>query len=495
MPNNKNPSSASASIFTWEHDPGLGNSIDGGKKIETLPGNHITALPFTINFKQAPPAGKYDTNTREFRYWVAVEALNRACTYWHQILPDIKWYYQQPLAIDLDAGDELNAFYNRKGLLFYHAQANTRTIYTGESPDVLCHELGHAVLDAIKPQLWDVASLEADAFHEAFGDISTILCALQLKSLRQTLLDETGGVIYTSSRLSRLAEQLAYAIRLRTPAKVDPDCLRNAVNSFIYQNPLSLPSNAPASTLSAAPHSFSRVFTSAFFEGLAKMFALHPSKNEASLLQVSQDMGKILTNAIKASDLVPGYFTEISLRMLAAAKNNILDYTAVLKNVFIKHGLLSPGDSFKIDKAVSYFRRKGFDASSFLNESNNDFKDSGDTTKISLSITGYNLGVDQIEVFVPERPTLLISDTSQHVKGMAMATMDALTPEYAAKLFLDNLIRRGRLKTNQRPIDASLALGITAEEEQFTKYTHELRQEENKYVLRRIRVDCWENHC
>jgi hypothetical protein len=44
---------------------------------------------------------------------------------------------------------------------------------------VVCHELGHAILDALKPQLFNVASTEAGAFHEAFGDISAILCALQ----------------------------------------------------------------------------------------------------------------------------------------------------------------------------------------------------------------------------------------------------------------------------------------------------------------------------
>ena len=76
----------------------------------------------------------------------------------------------------------------------------------GESPDIVCHEMGHAILDAIKPQLWGAASHEAAAFHESFGDMSAILSALQLQSLRSAILRDTGGHLYQSSRLSRLAE-------------------------------------------------------------------------------------------------------------------------------------------------------------------------------------------------------------------------------------------------------------------------------------------------
>jgi len=56
---------------------------------------------------------------------------------------------------------------------------------SGESPDVVCHELGHALLDSFKPQLFDAASMEVAAFHESFGDMSALLSALQLPSVRE----------------------------------------------------------------------------------------------------------------------------------------------------------------------------------------------------------------------------------------------------------------------------------------------------------------------
>ena len=42
----------------------------------------------------------------------------------------------------------------------------------------------------------------------------------------------------------------------------------------------SIPTTAPAASLSSEPHSFSRVFTGAFFEGLAGMLATTDTKND-----------------------------------------------------------------------------------------------------------------------------------------------------------------------------------------------------------------------
>src|SRR5438876_9146901 len=189
-------------------------------------------------------------------------------------------------AVALDFGIDLNAFYDRQGLKFFHGSAAGRTVFSGESPDVVCHELGHAVLDSLKPQLFDAASIEVAAFHESFGDMSALLSALQLPSVREGVLAETGGVLHRASRLSRLAEQLGWAIRQSVPSAVEADCLRNAVNTFFYRDPDTLPTTAPATSLSSEPHSFSRVFTGAFFEGLAGMLATTDSRDEAALLQV-----------------------------------------------------------------------------------------------------------------------------------------------------------------------------------------------------------------
>src|SRR5262249_32163299 len=186
--------------------------------------------------------------------------------------------------VQLDEDVDFNAFYARdSGLNFFHGLVDqvspNVTVYSAESPHVVCHELGHAILDAVKPELFDAMSNEVSAFHEAFGDMSSMLCALQIPSLRQYVLDQTGGILNTNSRLSQLARQLGWAIRVEiAPDAVDDDCLRNACNSFFYQDPAGLPPSAPASQLSSEPHSFSRVFSGAFLDVLAGMYQVGPAR-------------------------------------------------------------------------------------------------------------------------------------------------------------------------------------------------------------------------
>src|SRR5207237_4145036 len=141
-------------------------------------------------------------------------ALRRGADFWGALLPrSTRWQPGRTLRVTLDAGVDLNAYYDRRGLSFFHDTVGRTMVYSGESPDVVCHELGHAVLDTLRPQLWNAASDEVAAFHESFADMSAILSALQLPALREAVLAETGGKLFRSSRLSRLAEQLGWAFR------------------------------------------------------------------------------------------------------------------------------------------------------------------------------------------------------------------------------------------------------------------------------------------
>src|SRR5262249_13100445 len=218
-----------------------------------------------------------------------------------------------------------------------------RLLFSGESPDVVCHELGHAILDALKPQLFDAASTEVAAFHEAFGDMSAILSALQLPTERQKVLTETQGRLNVTSRLSRLAEQLGWGIRQLRPTDVDPDCLRNAANRFFYQPPSQLPSRAPASELSAEVHSFSRVFTGAFLDVLAGMLQILGAATEANLLAISRVMGQLLVDGVHTAPITSAYYSQVAAAMLQADQaRNQGRYRTALSSAFRQHGILSP---------------------------------------------------------------------------------------------------------------------------------------------------------
>ncbi|HYM49938.1 MAG TPA: hypothetical protein VET65_05120 [Candidatus Limnocylindrales bacterium] len=333
------PSAPEVDVRAWQDDPGSG--LDPIER--PAPNLAARPLPLTIDWRdRAPQAAEYRVATRAFRYWTAAEALRRAADFWAGIVPaGTRWWPGETLSVGLDDGVDLNANYDRSGLHFFHERVGDDTVYSGESPDVVCHELGHAVLDAVKPDLFHTASLEVAAFHEAFGDISAILAALQLQPVRRTVIEETGGR-YRSSPLSRLAEQMGAAIRRIRPDAVEADCLRNAVNSFVYRLPAQLPPWGPASTLSCEPHSFSRVFTAGFFEALCLMASDRSARlTEQTLAEVSAQAGRLLIDAVRSSPVPSRIFGDVAARMVDAAAAVSPRYPALLHAAFHRRAILS----------------------------------------------------------------------------------------------------------------------------------------------------------
>jgi hypothetical protein len=99
--------------------------------------------------------------------------LARAINFWGPSLPSgTQWSTdQQPMQVNLDEGEDFNAFYARDGgLNFFHKLVENVSppmmVFSGASPDVSCHELGHAILDAV--ELFNAMSLEVAAFHESY---------------------------------------------------------------------------------------------------------------------------------------------------------------------------------------------------------------------------------------------------------------------------------------------------------------------------------------
>jgi len=167
---------AAATVRVWEDDP----MSEGATPIERpVPKFPKAGMKLAFDVPQPAP-GLFDPGSPEFRWWTAADALTRAVEFWQPLLPKRQTWQRGPeLLIRLDAGDKLNAFYNRETLTFFHATVKGRAVFTAESPDVVIHECGHAVLDAVRPQLWSAMSHEVAAVHESFGDISALLVGLQ----------------------------------------------------------------------------------------------------------------------------------------------------------------------------------------------------------------------------------------------------------------------------------------------------------------------------
>ena len=461
---------ADQGILGWEDDPASG----GQPIVRPVPDLGARPLPLTINVVPAPAPQVYDQGTPGFRYWVAAEAVRRTADFWGALLPaGAAWEPGDPLRVNLDVGVDFNAYYDRNGLSFFHGDADGTTVYSGESPDVLCHEEGHAVLDVLRPELWDAMSAEVAAFHESFADISAILSALQLPSFRQAILADTAGTLNRTSRLSRLAEQLGWAIRQSRPDLVDPDCLRNAANSFFYQAPETLPPSAPSSSLSSEPHSFSRVFTGGFFDALANMLvARSASPSEGDLLPVSQDAGRLLVDAIPSTPVVPDIYSQVAAHLIESEGNLFGGkYSDPLKSAFVRRGVISLETIAAASRPAATARRRTVAGGRGTPEA---------LPRAAFSGDAYGFPKRQLVMH-------MAGETKRfQVSSAAMGLEPAAAPdsERAARHYLEYLLRRGRLDLGPHgdPKARVAHLGH--------RKSHRLVEEPEGVWVRRLYFDC-----
>ena len=242
-----------------------------------------------------------------------------------------------------DAGDDLNAFYNRDSLQFFSHTFDGVTVNSAESVDVVTHEQGHAFLDAIRPDFFDVPFIEVGALHEAFGDCMAIVTALEDRAIRDAVLASTPDLA-ANHFVESLAEALGDAIAREFGASsVDVGALRHALNTFQWSDPTSLPPDAPADQLSGEVHSFARVFVGAFYDVIRNIYTAGRRKDSLGLRNASRTAGKLLVAAIRIVPATPSTFSGVGQRMLQAdvAMNRGAN-TAAINEAFAAHGMPLP---------------------------------------------------------------------------------------------------------------------------------------------------------
>jgi len=410
--------------------------------------------------------------------------------------------------VRLDEGVDLNAYYSRdnfpaenvkQGLSFFHDAARDTanrviTVFSGESGDVVAHELGHAILDTLKPALWDVASTEAAAFHESFGDMSAILTALQLPTVRQAVLEETGGNLRRNSSVSRLAEQLGFAIRQQAPSAVDSDSLRNAANSFLYVDPLTLQSRGPATQLTREAHNFSRVFTGAFLEALGGMVQILAAKPAADdVLQAATDMGQMLARAVVAAPVSTKFFSAVAEQLVLADSSQFSGkYAAALTTAFVRRNLI-PVRSLAAAGAAGAPRARAAKAAAMhaaAAAGRQPVRSAAADRPVRLAIDGAALGLPVQTLYVSAPP---VDDAgappASLMASLAMRETPAAPRMADVQAFCESLIVRGRVSMAAAPGARRSLIASFAQARKHPTHYFQPR-EDNSYELKRLSFEC-----
>ena len=343
-----------------------------------MPINFIPNDPFSLTFmamrKVSPRAdrpanragvtiagnvaeGVYDVGTSDFLFWQCREAALLAINVWEQITgtPFKKWQSGPKIALLQDAGVDLNAFYDRASLSFFHQQIGAKTFFSGASTDVVAHEAGHGFLDSIRPAFIESNVFEVNSFHEAFGDCVAILVALMDSATRTAVMP----ILTTKNGVESTAEELSFAISKAFPGH-NAGVPRRAQNTFKWVPPGTLPTTGGPGALIAEIHSFGQVFSGCFYDLILSIFSRLGGTTSANLLKAATVAGKLLVNAAMQVPQRSQFFREVGRTMLLVDQQlNAGANTVDISNAFKKHSIplgssvmLAPQTSLAGDAAV-----------------------------------------------------------------------------------------------------------------------------------------------
>lgn len=484
------------------------------------PDRPATRAGFTF-ITPAPAEGVHAPGTPEFLFWQSREAALAAVEAWEVIEgPLTSWAVERvtnPRKLPLlpDADDVLNAFYDGDSLSFFHHTTGGKTTYSGASTDVVAHETGHALLDSIRPDLWDSPFTEIGAFHEAFGDCVGLVTAFFDSASRKKVL-QVAPSLDAASFLEAFAEDLSDGV-LRQEGPNNPSSApRHAFNNFQWSLPSTLPSSGKPAVLTSEVHSFGRIFSGCFYDTIRNIFAAGTTKTEATLLTAVQTAARVLVAGTRQATMGARFYQAVGRSMVVADQtlHNGANRAAIT-TAFNRHGLALGTSAMLAPRAAldgaapRLSARRG--AGAVLSEDTvRDLKRRlALPSSARLSVDVLNFGKQKIARATHVREVSLAS-IAKELKGVvalvpeqvmvgAVAKSAALvgalpeqfTTEDEVRSFIATLMEHGQLDLGGPKAAASVRRAAVAETGRAATYpTHRIATRGRKRVVERVRFAC-----
>lgn len=309
-----------------------------------------------LNGQLAPENGKYvfadgdkARNTAAVSFSAAAKTVEVFEKAFGQTIP---WAFNGPrLSVTPNEGENFNAYYSRwsGGVHFFAGTDNVigDAIMSGGSGEVVAHEVGHAMLDGLRPNYLSGWSPDPGGFHESFGDMVGMLMAFQDERSVNRAAVQTGGDLKKPNVLAATGESLGIGINdFKGNQRTGGDWVRNAINTFTWVDPSTLPDSAPSDQLSREVHSFSRLWTGAFYDVLCGIQAENMAKgmNAKDALKATGDEGlKQLANMMKLAPKGDFAYRDMANAWIQADKQfNGGARADLIRSVMEKRLILSP---------------------------------------------------------------------------------------------------------------------------------------------------------
>lgn len=292
-----------------------------------------------------PAEDIYPIGTSEFVDRQCFEAALRTLEVWESVSSPFRLWHNNQRSIFLKPRREsgFGAAYERNSIGFDHHPAINPTLYVGASSDAVSHEIGHAILDARRPELWDSFFAEVAAFHEGFSDCMSLLVALLDDTIVSALFESSAhpiDVLSVANSTSQVAESVAFYFRSVHGSQSASSVPRRLRNDFQWAIPSTLAANPTSTNLSREPHSFGQVFAGCFYDCINNIYRQGEQHTAASLRNAALLSGALLAQAIDTAPEEVRFFRSIGRAMIHAdaATNNSQNHVPI-RDAFSKHNV------------------------------------------------------------------------------------------------------------------------------------------------------------
>jgi hypothetical protein len=205
------------------------------------------------------------------------------------------------------AGYLANAFYDEDShsLQFYSFRQGDGTVYhTSLVHDIVAHETGHALLDAVRDRYTEGNHPHTAALHEAIGDLAAVFAAFSHAVVREWFLASAGSDLRGPNEVASIAEEFEAS-----------SAGRLALRDLAVRRP-------PAFYRTALdPHILSLQLSAAVWEALVRMYGLNRERSmdpEPAFRLARTALQRMVVRALDYLPPADATFDEFALAMLRA---------------------------------------------------------------------------------------------------------------------------------------------------------------------------------
>jgi len=319
-------------------DPRLENTVQ--------PTGAPSGLRARFSYSRSDPEDIYPLDDDPaFVYWQCQEAAHRVLSMWESLAGPVRLWQngQRLLPINFDNGAKLQAVYDRSRIVFYRFPLTSPETHVAASSDAVAHEVGHAILDALRPDLWESPLPEVAAFHEGFSDCIALLAALHDEHQLTGMFDNEinpAAVLQGSKAPSAISESIAKAARIMNPLSNPVTWPRQCRNKLKWDLPTSVMPTATRENLSSEPHSFGRIFAGCCFDLVSNVYTQAGMHDQQGLLQAAGLVGTLLGEAVKVAPKERRFFQAVARTMIHVDKDlNAGTNHLAISDAFARHNI------------------------------------------------------------------------------------------------------------------------------------------------------------